>query len=112
LNKSKTPFISLLAVTTRTSSLNNDYPSGKPTSLLPQEHEQLSKSYPKSPKWVLHNPQKGYLATTKETSSLKPSLWTDDLKEAQVFYDQANAYYRAGLLSSIANCEVAVLHYG
>ena len=40
---------------------------------------------------------------------INASLWTDDPSKAQSYLDQENAFHKAGLLSSIADCSVEVV---
>ena len=48
------------------------------------------------------------MADTHEIG-LQASLWTDDQTQAQVYLDQENAFYKAGLLSTLADCSVEVV---
>lgn len=48
------------------------------------------------------------MADTQEIG-LQASLWTDDPGKAQVYYDQENAFRKAGLLSTLADCFAEVV---
>jgi len=95
-------------LTTHTSSKKSASPSGIATSWLLREHAQPSPPLPKSTKYTLKTSQ-GYLLADTQEIGLQASLWTDSPDKAQVYYDQENAFRKAGLLSTLADCSVQVV---
>lgn len=103
VNSSNSP-----TLTTHTSSMKNASPSGIATSWLLRERVQPSPPLPKSTRYTLKTKQ-GYLVADTHEIGLQASLWTDDQTQAQVYLDQENAFHKAGLLSTLADCSVEVV---
>ena len=100
--------LNFLTLTTHTSFKKSVSPSGIATSWLLRERVQPSPSLPKSTRYTLKTNQ-GYLVADTQEIGLQASLWTNSPEEAQIYYDQENAFYKAGLLSTLADCSVEVV---